>query len=354
MCDDAINAGLQHLRNLERGAGNFSEANGRSNFLGALSFLEKRQGVGWQGRAQGYQGMDPADQALVTRITQSMINREGSMTNPNAVPYVYVSGGNLMALSAFIATGGPDEVGAPVTVTQAIANGVVSLQNNQGNFNPNNNGGWNYGAPQQSGDLSTTQFAVAGMSAAANVIDGADMTLPNVVNFLMADQNANGGLSYHPGNQPSSSMTASGLWCYRLAQVPAGNPTSQGALSWMRQNYTFDSMIGGFNPTSTYYYIWAAEKALTVSEDDGLEALFMQTRLAIAIRLHSGIQKNHHRPILTSRIRFPVATPTVLGEASTPAVRADGQVSSHTFAILTLSVRWVVSVWIRMKTVSAG
>ena len=268
--DDAINAGLQHLRNLERGAGNFSEANGRSNFLGALSFLEKRQGVGWQGRAQGYQGMDPADQALVTRITQSMINREGSMTNPNAVPYVYVSGGNLMALSAFIATGGPDEVGAPVTVTQAIANGVVSLQNNQGNFNPNNNGGWNYGAPQQSGDLSTTQFAVAGMSAAANVIDGADMTLPNVVNFLMADQNANGGLSYHPGNQPSSSMTASGLWCYRLAQVPAGNPTSQGALSWMRQNYTFDSMIGGFNPTSTYYYIWAAEKALTVSEDDGL------------------------------------------------------------------------------------
>ena len=107
---------------------------------------------------------------------------------------------------------------------------------------------------------------MAGLSAAANVIDGADMTLPNVVNFLMADQNANGGLSYHPGNQPSSSMTASGLWCYRLAQVPAGAPTSQGALSWMRQNYTFDSMIGGFNPTSTYYYMWAASKGLKVSE----------------------------------------------------------------------------------------
>ena len=41
--DDAINAGLQHFRNLERGAGHFTDNNGRHNFLGALSFLEKRQ-----------------------------------------------------------------------------------------------------------------------------------------------------------------------------------------------------------------------------------------------------------------------------------------------------------------------
>jgi hypothetical protein len=125
--DDAINAGLQHFRNLERGAGNFGDANARHNFLGVLSFLEKRQGVGWGGRAQGYQGMDPNDQAMAVRLIQNMINNEQTMTNPNAVPYVYVSGGNLMALSAFVAIGGPDEVGAPVTATQAIANGVVSL-----------------------------------------------------------------------------------------------------------------------------------------------------------------------------------------------------------------------------------
>ena len=102
--------------------------------------------MGWAGRAQGYQGMDPQDQAMVVRLVQNIINQEGSMTNPNAVPYVYVAGGNLMALAAYVATGGPDEVGAPVTVTQAIANGVVSLTNTQ-MANPNNMGGWNYGNP---------------------------------------------------------------------------------------------------------------------------------------------------------------------------------------------------------------
>ena len=39
----------------------------------------------------------------------------------------------------------------------------------------------------------------------------------------------------------------------------------------MRQNWTFDRMVGGgFNPTSALYCAQAAEKALTVSEDDGL------------------------------------------------------------------------------------
>ena len=194
--------------------------------------------------------MDPADQAMTVRLVQGMIANEGSMTNPNAIPYVYVAGGNLMALSAFAATGGPDEVGAPVTVTQAIANGVVSLNNTQGMVNPNNMGGWNYGNPGPSGDLSTTQFAVAGLSAAANVIDGGDQAVPGVVNFLMAGQNADGGSGYRPGNGSSSSMAASALWCYRLAQIPAGDPRPQNSLSWLRQNYTFDRMVGNaFNPT---------------------------------------------------------------------------------------------------------
>ncbi len=168
--DEAIERGLQHYRNLERGMGNFGDV--RANFLGALSFLEKRQGVGWQGRAQGFMGMDPNDQALVVRLIQSMIGNDGSLTNAAAVPYVYVGGGNMMALSAYIATGGQDEVGAQVTATQALANAVQAMTNVQGNAAPNNQGGWNYGNPGPTGDLSTTQFAVAGLSAAANIIDG--------------------------------------------------------------------------------------------------------------------------------------------------------------------------------------
>jgi MYXO-CTERM domain-containing protein len=336
--DAAIDAGLQDLRNRERGAGNFSEANGRTNFLGALSFLEKRQGVGWQGRAQGYVGMDPADQAMVVRLAQSMINNEGSMTNPNQAPYVYVTGGNLMALSAFVATGGPDEVGAPVTVTQAIANGVVSLQNNQGMLNPNNNGGWNYGAPQASGDLSTTQFAIAGLSAAANIIDGADLAVPNVVNFLMADQSADGGMSYHPGNAPSSSMTGSGLWCYRLAQVPAGAPGPQGTISWMLENWRVDSMVGGFNPTSTYYTFWAIEKALTVSGDDGLGGAAYSDAFGERDPAALGYpeeERSHYFDHAYTLLQWQDAN-GAWGTLHAGSPRGWSELSSHGFALLTL------------------
>jgi hypothetical protein len=215
--------------------------------------------------------MDPNDQAMVVRAMAALINGEPTMSNPNAQPYMYVTGGNLMALSAYLASGGPDAVGAQVTANQALANGVVAIHNTQGNQAPNNVGGWNYRNPGPSGDLSTTQFAVAGLSAAENIIAGAAAVLPNTLNFLLADTNADGGSAYQPGQESSSSMTATSLWCYRLAQVPAGDPRVQSNLGWMRQNYTYDRRVGGFFETrSPFYYIWAAEKGLAVSEDDGL------------------------------------------------------------------------------------
>ena len=104
--DDAINRGLQWYRASEAGQGHFSDAQARHNFLGALSFLEKREGVGWNGRAQGYNGMDANDQQMIVRLVLGMINQEDSMTNAADTPYVYVAGGNLIALSAYIASGG--------------------------------------------------------------------------------------------------------------------------------------------------------------------------------------------------------------------------------------------------------
>ncbi|MFZ4736256.1 MAG: hypothetical protein ACOYM9_09945, partial [Bradymonadia bacterium] len=264
--DQAIQAGLQHWRNVERGSGSFTGGRDvRHNFFGILSFLEKRQGVGWQGQVQGYDGMDPNDQQLVVRAMTALINGDPSLTNPNQVPYTYVTGGNLMALSVYIATNGPDDIGAAVTVNQALANGVVALQRAQGMGNQ----AWSYNGPGT--DLSTTQFAVAGLAAGENLIEGASATLAQLPQFLMANTTvADGGLQYNPGSGSSSSMTASGIWCYRLSQVPAGDPRVQGALGWMRQNYTYDRMIGGFAPTSTFYYQWAMTKSMAVSADDGL------------------------------------------------------------------------------------
>ena len=273
--DESINRGLEFLRVEENGRGIFADGNDpRHNFMFILSFLEKRTGVAWNGRAQGFEGMDPADQQLVVRAVRMAINdAQASLTNPNGIPYTYVTGGDLMALSAFIATGGPDDVGAQVTVSQAITNGVLALHRVQGNVLPDNPGGWNYRQPENNGDMSTTQFAVAGLSAASNIFDNAGDPIPDVLPYLEHNQNLNrGGLGYRPrDNNPSSSMTASGLWCYRLGEIPAGDPRSQQTLDWLLQNWRPDSMVGGnFNPTSTFYYFWAAEKGLSVSEDDGL------------------------------------------------------------------------------------
>ncbi len=267
--ETSIERGLQYIRQQENGRGMVNN-NANHNFLMTLSFLEKRDGVGWMGRPQGYEGMDPNDQAMIVRMVQHMIDSEPSMTNPNSPPYTYVTGGNLMALSSYLASGGPNDVGAAVPVFQAISNGVLSLQRHQGHQAPMNDGGWNYREANQSGDLSTTQFAVAGLSAAENVIEGAAASVPGVVNFLMANQARDGGLAYNPGSESSSSMTSSGLWCYRLAEIPAGDPRSQLALSWLRNEWRYDEMVGPFRENSIYYYLWAAEKALSVSEDDGL------------------------------------------------------------------------------------
>jgi MYXO-CTERM domain-containing protein len=263
--DRAIQAGLQHFRNTERGTGFFSPGDDQHNFLGILSFLEKRHGLGWQGQVQGFDGMDPLDQEMVLRAVTQMINGDPSLRNPNQVPYTYVTGGNLMALSMYVATGGPDDLGAEVTANQALANGVVAMQRGQGMGNQ----AWSYNGPGT--DLSATLFAVAGLAESESVFEGAAATLDRLPQMLMGNTMvADGGLAYNPGGGSNSSMTSAGTWCYRLSQVPAGDPRVQAALGWTWQNYTYERMIGPFSGASEFYHLWALTKALDMSTDDGL------------------------------------------------------------------------------------
>ena len=44
--------------------------NGRHNFFGILSLLEKRQGIGWNGPALGYNGSEPDDQEIVRNLVR--------------------------------------------------------------------------------------------------------------------------------------------------------------------------------------------------------------------------------------------------------------------------------------------
>jgi len=254
--NEAIDDGLQWLRQQENNGSIGAEPTG----LAMLCFLERRASADWNAPTVGYLGMDAADQELVRRSARYVINGMPGLA-AQGTPYSYTSGAALMALSLYKATGGPDDVGARATVSQAIANGVASFKANQ----RGDGGGWCYDSPSCN-DLSTTQFAMAGLSAAKTVVNGADNTLSRTNAFLDANKHNDGGHHYRVGDgYPSShAMTASGIWCYRLAGREAGHDKVQSALTWLRGNYQYDRQTNWWQ-NSFYYYLWAAAKGLEVS-----------------------------------------------------------------------------------------
>jgi hypothetical protein len=341
--DQAIERGLQNLRNREDQNGYFDGSGysqGKHNFLAVLSFLEQKTGVAWQGRNIGYDGLSRYDQNLLQRLITDIMDREEAMRDPNATPFVYVVGGNLMALAAYLSYDGPDFVSNGITVSQSLAHAVQSLNAVQGTASPNNTGGWNYRRAETIGDLSTTQFAVAGLSAASNIIEDAQDQIFEVIPFLDYVQSLDNayGLSYRPTNNSSSSMTATGLWCYRLAEVPAHAAEPQGALSWLLNNYTYDSMIGPFNGMSVYYYLWAAEKALSVStnqnNDEGIFAENFGIRNPVLLD-YPEESPSHYFDFATQLMEWQ-DTEGRWGTRFEASQRGWNELSSHLFALLTL------------------
>ncbi len=259
--DDAILRGVQGIRN------DFApqRINASETPLLALAMLEQRLGWGWQGRIAGYEGLDPNDQQLVSQMLAVAIDNELAFTNPNAEARSYETGATLMALSAYLASGGPDDLGAQVPVPNAIANAVAAMHRGQ-----QVDGSWSYDPRRgPGGPLTTTTFATAGLSAAAAHIEGAVAPLPQLVNFLIRDQQPDGSFGYVPAGRAGSTMTASGIWCHRLSEVPPSDPRVQSALAWLLQNWQVERAIGGFGDVGTFYLFWAGEKAISTAEDDG-------------------------------------------------------------------------------------
>ncbi len=252
----AIDRGLDFFRNQQNGQGAFGPV-AEATPLAILCFLEKRRGIDWREMPQGFDNMDAQDQQRVTSAVRYTINNINTGS--------YVGGSSLMAWATFLATGGPEDVGAQMSVTQAIERVVTQLKANQGNQGFNQ-GGWNYDAPGNDGDLSTTQFAVAGLSAASRILPDAASTLQRTVEFV-ANTASGTGSSYRGGggSAASSSMTASALWVYSLAGLPIEDERPQRELRWLQQNYRYDSHIND-HQTSYYYYLWAAAKGLEISK----------------------------------------------------------------------------------------
>ena len=262
---EAINRGLDYFRNQQAADGSFGptrEATG----LAALCFLEKRTSADWNAPHAGYSGMDPQDQQRVQNAVRYLISADDGLRGQGANSYV--TGSSLMALAVYLQTGGPDEVQAGIRVSEALSNGVRGLLANQGNIGANI-GGWSYTSPRPDGDLSTTQFAAAGLSAATALIPSAGNSLPRIADFVTNAKKNDGGHIYRGGEQgryqSTSSMTASGLWTYRISGLGIDEPRVQSALQWLRDNYRYDTHVNAHHQQSYYYYLWAAAKGFEVS-----------------------------------------------------------------------------------------
>ena len=262
----AIDRGLDFFRGRQQADGSFTAGDdgGRITGLVLLCFLERRASSDWNAPPVGYTGMDPQDQDRVRNAIAYLLRTDPGITGRTALSYD--TGSSLMALSVYIQTGGPDNVGAPITATQGIQNGIEGLRRNQVSVGANT-GGWDYGAMEgdRDGDLSTTQFAAAGLSAASALYPNAAGPLANTTTFLNNVKNGDGGHRYRGNDLRGStkSMTSSGVWTYRLSGVPTEDPQVQSALQWLQQHHDVEADQGN----SYYYAMWASAKGFEVTAD---------------------------------------------------------------------------------------
>ncbi len=237
--------------------------------LEALCFLEDT--------TRGWAGLPLADQIRLRDGLRHCIDNLGFANEANY--HAYKTGACLMALSRALASGAPDELGARLTVSQAITNGVGFIRARQGSAGSGlYRGGWNYNTPTESGgaDLSTSQFALAALSAASVHVADASRPFAEARIFLDNSRDVAGGShKYRTGSVGgSTSMTASGVWSYRIAGEATTGARAQQSLGWLRDRYdlalfTGPAGVGTSIAHSRYYYAWAAAKALEVTADDG-------------------------------------------------------------------------------------
>ena len=264
--NEAIDRGLEWIRATQDPE---TGRVGRATGLAMLALMDRPESADPGARALGYDGLALADQAIVRRGLRACIETEPGFVH---VACGYQTGTCLMAMARYLVSGGPDDVGAPITIPQAVANAVASIGAQQGDLGTNR-GGWSYCVPEADGDLSVTQFAMAGLAAASTVLPGAADRLPRATDFLENTSAVDGGHEYRGSvERPAvgvSSMTATGVWSYRLAGAPTGDPRVQAALGWLRDHYRYDSIVATLYGQSYFYYAWVLSKALEVTVDDG-------------------------------------------------------------------------------------
>ncbi len=270
---DAIDAGIAWLD----ARGSFSANAGEGAGIVALAILEKRRNRDQNADPQGYANALATDQAKINNIMGYIIGRASG--NPGYG--TYRDGADLMALSLYLRSGGPDQQGARTAINAAFDR-LMQTQNGAGY--------WCYGAPDCS-DSSTTQLAMAGLAAARSVFNDPAYADGNRLNQLnnavarcgnaYAANGINGNLGngekghgYQPGYDPSFQQTASGLWAQIIGGRDLNDPSVQAYFKWQYQHYNYQSVNDHPNSwaQSYFYYMWSSSKAYHFMEDSGIQA----------------------------------------------------------------------------------
>lgn len=254
--NESIDRGLQYLRTQQTADGGW----GRPTGLAVLCFLEKRVSEDLNSQPSGYINMSESDKVIVRNGIKYCIQNINGLSVNNAE--AYDTGACLMAMSSYLATGGPDIVGATMTVTNSLNHGIETLKILQA---ASDRMGFAYNTNNLHTDMSTTQFGMAGLYAASRINVTALNSLSLSRSFIVAARNVNGGSSYQPGGTVTHAMSASGIWTLLLSGLSVEEGVVQQSLLWLRDNYSFDNTNRSGDVRSYFYYLWSVAKALEVS-----------------------------------------------------------------------------------------
>ena len=272
----AIDAGIANLA--ASGAYNVASTCGNAAGLCALVLLEKRVSADPNSAPQGYANANAVDKARLDNIIGFIIT---SHTPPGF--YAYRDGADLMALSIYLRTGGPNQIAAGASI-RAMFDRVAANQG--GGYWCYNDGGCD--------DSSTTQLVMAGLAAARAVFSdpayadpGRLATLNTLANNTRVMYAANGlvgegcsaggvleaverGHGYNVGHCNSSQQTASGTWSQLVGGSNLNDAGVQGYLHWLRNRYRYSDIASESQGwPSFYYYLWSSSKAYSFLEESG-------------------------------------------------------------------------------------
>ena len=241
--------------------------------LAALSLLERRVSADHNAAPSGYENATPEDQVKIQNLMTFIINRA-----TNASFHAYRDGGDLMAISLYLRTGGPSQASAITAINRIFDR----ISNNQGSY-----GFWAYTGPGN--DSSTTQLVIAGLAGARSVFSDVRYADPNrlaslnMLTLRAANAYANGshagnlnndgrGHGYGPSYAPSYQQTASGLWAQIIGGYDLNSQSIQDYLRWLYLRYNYQTIQAYRNswPEAHLYYMWSSAKAYTFLEDSGV------------------------------------------------------------------------------------